>query len=58
MGKIITMGKWFQFQLQQGGSPSCQYNLVNAAVSHTTAKLPAGETKFGASLQKWAVLIK
>lgn len=52
------MSKLFQLQLQQEGSPSFQYNPVNAAASHTTTKLPAGETKFGASLQIWTGLIK
>lgn len=31
---------------------SCRYNHMKAAASHTTTKLPAGETEFGACLQK------
>lgn len=58
--KNVTMNKWFQFQLQQGGSlppsPSCQYNHMNAAASYNRKKLSAAETKLGACLQKWTVL--
>lgn len=34
---------------------SCQYNHMKAAASHTTTKLPAGETEFGACLQKCCI---